>query len=204
MINDTNRLKFLIDEILEISAMDYKGSKQDFQLLNPVNTINEIISDSIRQFKISAENLTITKEEKLNNNCVIDESALRIVVNNLLDNAVKYSHGIPKIRVSLTYTHKKFIMEFTDNGIGLPPDENKKIFKKFYRLYDKNIPTVKGTGLGLFWIKEIIKFHNGSIIAKSEGKDRGTSFCIELPLYKSSTFKSLNKLLKKSGYQKQK
>ena len=78
---------------------------------------------------------------------------------------------------------KKAEIEFSDNGIGIPHDQIKKIFQKFHRIYDKDIPNVKGTGLGLYVVREIIKNHKGKIFAFSEGKGKGSKFKIELPIY---------------------
>ena len=99
---------------------------------------------------------------------------------------------------------KKVIVEFSDNGIGLPLKEQKKVFNKFYRIYHPDIPNVKGTGLGLYWVKEIIKSHGGKISVASEGKGKGTKFTIELPVYRVAENHFVNKLLKKSKKQKQK
>ena len=74
-------------------------------------------------------------------------------------------------------------IEFADNGIGISPKEQKKIFNKFYRIYGKDIPSVKGTGLGLYRVRELIKTHRGKITVSSEGEGKGTTFRIELPIY---------------------
>jgi hypothetical protein len=78
---------------------------------------------------------------------------------------------------------KKVEIEFLDNGIGIPNDEIKKIFQKFHRIYDKDIPNVKGTGLGLYVVREIIRNHKGKVFAFSEGKGKGSKFKIELPIF---------------------
>ena len=125
---------------------------------------------------------------------------MKIVINNLIDNAVKYSPDPVKIIGKMRCDNKKLTIEIKDNGIGLQPGELKKIFNKFHRIYNANIPNVKGTGLGLYWVREIIKSHGGRISALSPGEGKGTTFRIELPVYKKSGGHFLNKLLKyKSG-----
>jgi two-component system phosphate regulon sensor histidine kinase PhoR len=96
----------------------------------------------------------------------------------------------------MTSDQKSFIIEFEDRGIGIPIKEQKKVFSKFHRIYDKDIPNVKGTGLGLYWVKEIIKNFGGRISLSSEGKYKGSTFRIELPIYESSKKRYINKLLK--------
>jgi len=82
-------------------------------------------------------------------------------------------------------------------GIGIPPGEFKKVFNKFHRIQNNNVPNVKGTGLGLYSTKEIIRNHGGKISVLSEGENKGSKFTIELPVYRSSKKRFLNKLLKK-------
>jgi signal transduction histidine kinase len=104
-------------------------------------------------------------------------------VDNLVDNSIKYSVSPLEIMIKFKRNTKKIEIEFSDNGIGIQNDEIKKIFQKFHRIYDKDIPNVKGTGLGLYVVREIIKNHKGKVFASSEGKGMGSKFKIELPIY---------------------
>ena len=196
MLKDSNRLKYLIDSILEISALDQKNVAHDFHIFSANETIINLAKEAINQFNIPENALTI--EGKADCNFVIDKNAMKIVINNLVDNSIKYSHEQPKINLKMKCGLKKIILEFTDNGIGLALKDQKKIFNKFHRIYNKDIPSVKGTGLGLYWSREIIKIHGGSISALSKGKNRGTTFKIELPIYKSSKVRYINKLLRRT------
>ncbi|MBK7629212.1 MAG: sensor histidine kinase [Ignavibacteriales bacterium] len=103
--------------------------------------------------------------------------------DNLVDNSIKYSTNPLEINIKFKRNTKWAEIEFSDNGIGIPGEEIKKIFQKFHRIYDKDIPNVKGTGLGLFVVREIIKNHKGKIFAFSEGKGKGSKFKIDLPIY---------------------
>jgi two-component system, OmpR family, phosphate regulon sensor histidine kinase PhoR len=194
MIKDTNRLKFLINSILEISALEQKKGRYDYYVLDAGKEIEKIIKSSIVQFRLNESVLNI--ENDTDCTCAIDRDALKIVFDNLVDNSVKYSVEATKINIKMKRSSKRFIIEFSDNGIGIPEDAQKKIFTKFYRIYDKDVPNVKGTGLGLFWVKEIIKNHGGIISAHSEGKNKGTTFHIELPVYQASKIRYINRLLK--------
>ncbi|MBN1302646.1 MAG: HAMP domain-containing histidine kinase [Melioribacteraceae bacterium] len=194
MIKDSERLRYLIDSILEIAAIDQKKAVYNYEVVSINEEIEKVVAESAEQFKIPSENLIISNKQT--GKCVIDKNAIKIVFDNLIDNAVKYSTGNPEIKINMKRGYKKYMVEFTDNGIGIEKENLKEIFNKFHRIYNRDIPTVKGTGLGLYWVKEIIKNHGGSIIAFSEGRNKGTSFRIELPLYPGYRKRFFNKLLK--------
>jgi signal transduction histidine kinase len=194
MIKDAGRLKNLINSILEISALEQKKVTHNYHVYKMDELINGIIKESKEQFNLSDNTLTV--EGYADCKCVVDRAALKIVLNNLMDNAIKYSTKKPSIKIRMTSDQKSFIIEFEDEGIGIPIKEQKKVFSKFHRIYDKDIPNVKGTGLGLYWVKEIIKNFGGRISLLSKGKYKGTTFRIELPIYESSKKRYINKLLK--------
>ena len=184
MIKDTDRLQGLINSILEISAQEKKKLHYDYQIHIADRFIKNIIEESLERFRVGKENYYIsgTVDCKI----LAGRDALRIVFDNLVDNAIKYSIKQSKIDVRLNCNAKKMIIEFTDNAIGIASDEQKKIFNKFYRIYNKEIPNVKGTGLGLYRVREIIKAHSGKITVSSRWEDKGTTFIIELPVHKET------------------
>jgi signal transduction histidine kinase len=191
MIKDAGRLQGLINSILEISAHEKKKPAYDYQVYNADQTVKKIIEDSFERFRVGEENYNIIGEAACE--IVAGKDALKIVFDNLTDNAVKYSTKQVKINVKLGCDDSKFIIEFSDNGIGISSNEQKKIFNKFYRINSKNIPNVKGTGLGLYRVKEIIKDHGGKITISSE-EEKGTTFRIELPVYRESNKRLAKKL----------
>ncbi|KUG26419.1 two-component sensor histidine kinase [hydrocarbon metagenome] len=194
MMKDAGRLNNLINSILDISVLEQKRISHNFNVFNSESVIKKIIAEIAEQVRIPVDSIKIegTPECEI----VVDENALKIVFDNLIDNAIKYSVDGLNIHINLKNQSGKFIIEFSDSGIGIPASELKKIFKKFYRIYSSNIPSVKGTGLGLYWVKEIIKHHGGKISAYSMGENKGATFRIELPIYKVSKRRWLNKLLK--------
>jgi signal transduction histidine kinase len=197
MTRDVNRLKKLINSILEIPALEQKKLAHSYQVHDTETTVKQILANSIEQFRIPPEAVAISGSATCE--FVVDIDALKVIFDNLIDNALKYSSRPVEIMVSLSSSSTKAIIEFTDNGIGIAPKEVKKIFNKFYRIYHKDIPNVKGTGLGLYRVKEIVKNHGGRISVSSDGPGRGSTFKIELPIYQISKKRFLNNLLKRAG-----
>lgn len=182
MLKDTGRLQGLINSILDMAAQEKKKLLYEYQVHDADNFIKKIIEESFERFRVPKENYKISGVA----DCKIlaGRDALRIVFDNLVDNAVKYSIKQPMIDIQLNCYGGKLIIQFTDNAIGIATNEQKKIFHKFYRIYNKDIPNVKGTGLGLYRVREIVKAHHGKITVSSKGEAMGTTFTIELPIYK--------------------
>ncbi|MBN1543308.1 HAMP domain-containing histidine kinase [candidate division KSB1 bacterium] len=193
MLQDTRRLKRLINSILDIAALEQKKIAYDFQLHDADELIARLIRESRHQFKVpdSAVRLSGRLECQL----VADANALMMVFNNLMENAIKYSPEPPRIDILLSRSARFALIKFSDQGIGLAQKKQKKVFEKFYRLHDPNSPTIKGTGLGLYWVKEIIRVHGGRVGVYSAGKGRGTTFAIEMPIYPEGNKRALDRLL---------
>jgi len=194
MIKDTERLNNLINSILDISGIEQKKIAYNYQVCSADEIINTLISDAKMQFKLTDKHIKI--EGGTNCQIVVDRRALRIVFNNLFDNAIKYSRETVHITIRFSSNLKYFILDFSDLGIGISIKDQKKIFNKFHRIYNIDSPNVKGTGLGLYWVKEIIKAHGGRISVFSKGQDCGTTFRIELPIYLHSKKRYIKQLLK--------
>ncbi len=196
MMKDAGRLNSLINSILDISALEQKKISHNFQVFDAEELVNNIIDEVSEQSRIPRDSITV--KGKPDCKIVADENAMKIVFDNLVENARKYSIEKAEISVKMKTLLNKFILEFSDKGIGIPSNEQHKIFKKFYRIEGHNIPNVKGTGMGLYWIHEIIKHHCGKITSLSEGENKGATFRIELPIYNRVSKRRLNKLLKQS------
>ncbi|NCS88809.1 MAG: two-component sensor histidine kinase [Ignavibacteria bacterium CG2_30_36_16] len=194
MMKDANRLKKLMDSILEIAALEQKRLDHNYTVCASDKTLRQIIHASEEHLNLSPKSYSI--KGTLSSLILMDKTAMGIVIDNLFDNAIKYTYGPVNVNITFKQLRKKVLIEFQDTGIGVPLNEQKKIFNKFYRVADKNSPTVKGTGLGLYWVKEIIKSHKGKISVTSEGINKGSTFKIELPVYHPSTGRFLTKLFK--------
>lgn len=195
MTTDVNRLNNLINSILEISALEQKKLAHNYQVQDAELTIKNLLMDSAGQFRLQNDAINISGSAPCE--IVTDAKAMKIVLDNLIDNAIKYSVDSVKIDVNLSCNLKRFIIEFSDRGIGIPPGELKKVFNKFHRIQHSKVPNVKGTGLGLYLTKEIIRNHGGKVSVLSEGENKGTKFTIELPVYQASKKHFINKLLKR-------
>jgi len=111
-----------------------------------------------------------------------DPEELRTAVSNLLDNAVKYSPDGVHISVELDASdEERVVLRVRDRGVGIPEQELKRIFKRFYRVTQRSLSQVKGTGLGLFIVRSIVRKHGGRVFAQSEGAGKGTTVIVELP-----------------------
>jgi signal transduction histidine kinase len=194
MLKDANRLNNHINSILKISALEQKKEIFEFHIHRANAVISNAVDEIRTQYQLSEE--TLQFNGRAPHKCVLDKNALYVVFANLVDNALKYTVDRPQIVVELSSTAKHIVIRVSDNGIGIAPKDQKKMFKKFHRIENKNVPNVKGTGLGLYWVREIIKLHAGSIRVFSDGIGYGTTFIIKLPIYQIFKTRYLNNMLK--------
>jgi two-component system, OmpR family, phosphate regulon sensor histidine kinase PhoR len=190
MMRDANRLKKLINSILEISQLEQKRVAHDYRVFDADKILQELIADSTENFRLPGH--SVKYDGHASCKCLLDKEAMQIVFDNLTDNAIKYSVDQVDIEVKSFSNSKYLFVEFSDHGIGINAKDQKKVFNKFHRVDNKNIPSVKGSGLGLYWVKEIIKFHGGKIWITSDGLNTGTCFKMEIPVYRSSRLFYLN------------
>jgi signal transduction histidine kinase len=180
MLDDSERLLYTVEQVLKAGAAGSKRDRVDFQ---PV-PISDLVADCAQivrlRYHLQPEELSV-EDQAPNINVLGDPDDLRTALNNLLDNAVKYSPDTKDIRVSLNGDHEHLRLRVADRGLGIPSKELKKIFARFYRVPAKGLRSVKGTGLGLYIVHSIVKRHGGRVYAESLGEGRGSAFTIELP-----------------------
>lgn len=181
IIYDENvRLGNHIERVLNIAKIEKGDLKLEHKEVN-MNDLLAAIVDSM-SLQLQRRNASIELDLKAEKSVVIgDELHLSNVIFNLLDNANKYSKGNPEIKVSTLNSGKNLIIKVADKGIGMSRDQLSKIFDQFYRIPTGNLHDVKGFGLGLSYVNNIVKRLNGHIRVKSE-KDQGSEFEISLPL----------------------
>lgn len=176
-INDTDRLNNLVSDLL-LSARLESTYQLNMELFSMEILMDECIQSIKQKFPTSIINTLIAPNIP---EVLADYSAIRSVILNLLENAMKYSDSIPEIKMNLSVVGDKFNLEVSDFGIGIAPNERKKIFEKFYRIGNEDQRKTKGTGLGLYIVDQIIRAHQGSISVTSN-HPKGTKFNVYLPL----------------------
>ena len=175
IINDENkRLGGQVEKVLSIAKTEKKNYEIDFDKLD----IHKIINDSIKinQFKIEKREGKILQNLKAVNSIISgNHDHLLNVFNNLIENANKYSLDIPHIEISTENKNDKLFVIVSDRGIGIRKSNLDKIFDKFYREPQGNIHNVKGFGLGLSYVRNIVVKHNATIKVESQ-LNKGTKF----------------------------
>ena len=181
IIRDENkRMNSQVEKVLQMALLDrneIKLSREVLDLHSLISTAVDAISIQIRQKGGSIS--TDLKATKTRINC--DEVHLTNVVQNLLDNANKYSLETPIIEIETWNDKKGIFISIKDHGIGMDRDTQQRIFEKFYREPKGNLHDVKGFGLGLTYVKAILDAHDGSITVKSQ-PDMGSQFTVYLPV----------------------
>ena len=180
MLKDSHRLNALINSILEIAGIEEKKKIYRPQLYEADGLFRELVTESMEQFNLSEEAVQFSGSASYV--CRVDRRSMKVVLNNLFDNAVKYSEGGPSIDVKIARESNRLIIRVSDQGIGIPEKDQRDVFKKFRRILSISSPSVKGTGLGLYWVREIVRHHHGKIGVYSAGHGQGTTFTIELPV----------------------
>lgn len=182
IVDESKRLRFLVEKVLQMSMFDRKATTFKPKEIDA----NAIIGDTVNTFRLKVEASGGTIEAHLDANdayVYVDEMHFTNVIFNLLDNAVKYKaeDRALQLLVSTRTNGDKLTISIADNGIGIRRDDLKKIFEKFYRVHTGNRHDVKGFGLGLAYVHNVIKALDGTIHAESD-YGRGTKFIITLPL----------------------
>lgn len=175
---ELDRLTSMVEKVLNISVYE----KDSFSLKKETLDLEEMIQDLISLYQVPREKpIQISFENQLKQATLqVDRIHFYNVLNNLFDNATKYSKEAIFIKVRAFESEKNIRIEVEDKGIGIAKVHQKSIFEKFYRVPTGNLHNVKGFGLGLNYVKRIIEKHQGNIDLKSE-LDQGSTFIISLP-----------------------
>jgi signal transduction histidine kinase len=177
---ESERLTHLINNVLDFSRMDAGVREYNFQETDLV----EIIRSTLESYEFQISDYGFEIENKVPDEPLIlkiDRDAISQVLLNLLNNAVKYSDEKKHILVKVCKNATSALISVTDNGIGIPKEELKKIFDKFFRVSKSRSRETRGSGLGLTLAKHIVEAHGGTIEVESE-VGKGSSFTVRIPL----------------------
>jgi two-component system phosphate regulon sensor histidine kinase PhoR len=177
---ENNRLRQQVERVLQMARLE----KHDLELKREDQNLHTLIQEAVKNCELALQEKNGTI---LLNLCAgvcnlrVDKLHFTNVIFNLLDNAIKYCVDPPQVTIATCVTKKHFTLEVSDNGIGISPENIKKIFERFYRIPTGNVHNVKGFGLGLSYVKMIVEAHRGKISVMSE-LHKGTSVQIMLPI----------------------
>ena len=186
-LDETNRMMRMVTDLLHLSRIDNETSHLDVELINFTAFITFILNrfDKMRS-QDDEKKYELVRDYPINSVWIeIDTDKMPQVIDNILNNAIKYSPDGGKITVSMKTTDDQMILSISDQGLGIPKQDLPKIFDRFYRVDRARSRAQGGTGLGLAIAKEIIKQHKGFIWAKSE-YGKGSTFTIVLPYDKDA------------------
>ena len=188
MLQDTDRLQYTVEQVLKAGEAAQKKSPAQRSPVEFNTLVRECMELARVRHHLQAADLDYRESSSLSvqngNGAQVlgDPEELRTAVSNLLDNAVKYSPDGVHISVELDASdEERVVLRVRDRGVGIPEQELKRIFKRFYRVTQRSLSQVKGTGLGLFIVRSIARKHGGRVFAQSEGAGKGTTVTLELP-----------------------
>jgi signal transduction histidine kinase len=184
MLSDTDRLTETVEQVLRAGRAGDKKAGREKSAVDFRQLVRECMDAARTRHHLAPE--SIRYEERSSNGApprVLGSSEdLRTAIFNVLDNAIKYSGEHVDVRVRLySPDEKRVVLRVRDHGVGIPPDDMKSIFKRFYRVNHRSLAHVKGTGLGLFIVKSIAQKHGGKVFAESAGEGHGATITLELP-----------------------
>lgn len=180
MLADSDRLLGTVEQVLHAAELGHVKNKFEDRV-DMEKLVRECLDDARTHHHLSSESLRLLVETSQGAATVLgNREELRSALSNVLDNAIKYSGTNVDIEVELSADEKVFV-RVRDRGIGIPRAELKQVFKRFYRVGDREVARVKGSGLGLFIVRSIAKKYGGRAFAESEGPGRGATITIQLP-----------------------
>ncbi len=183
MVFESNkRMIYLVNELLDFSRME---SGKELQFIKSESDIMEVINDVLEEQKglISQKSLKLNLDTEGRTSLMVnmEKEKLRQVFMNVVNNAIKYCRPEGEINISVRTQDDKLAVSVADNGIGIPKDQQSRIFEKFFRSDNAVKMQAQGTGLGLYVANQIIKNHGGVLNFSSE-ENKGTIFTFILPL----------------------
>jgi two-component system sensor histidine kinase SenX3 len=188
MLSDSDRLLATVEQVLKAGQLGQRHRLQNRIVINLESLVADCIAITLQRHHLLPDSIVlepIPGAVRLHTLGIAED--LRTAVINVLDNAVKYSPEGVHIRCSLAIVNYTSIaLIITDTGVGLDRSQFKRIFNRFYRVPGRSVAKIKGTGLGLFLVRNIARQHGGDVTATSPGPGLGTTITITLPLATSA------------------
>jgi two-component system sensor histidine kinase SenX3 len=183
MLDDTDRLLGTVEQVLKAGVAGHKKSSRERVPVDFVELVRDCVEVARTGHHLQPQALRFEPATTHDGAIVIgDPSELRTAISNVLDNAIKYSGDQVDVSIRIEGPDEKRVrVSIQDRGVGIPPAELKSVFKRFYRVSNRSMAHIKGTGLGLFIVRAIAKKHGGRAFAESLGEGHGTTVVVELP-----------------------
>jgi signal transduction histidine kinase len=184
MLADSDRLLSTVEQVLKAGELGVRRRHRNRTLLELAPLVADCIDITLKRHHLPADAIQLAPipgAVRLHVRAIAED--LRTAVLNILDNAVKYSPSAVHIQCSIAIVrYIQVALTVTDTGVGLAPDQLKRIFKRFYRVPGRIAVRIKGTGIGLFLVRSIARQHGGGVSASSPGPNLGTTITLPLPL----------------------
>ena len=180
MLTDVNRLADNISRILDLAKLEARNYMGDFVVRDVVHITKRFVDENAHLFGDARIIVHSRRPPAIYQR--INQHLFEMLLMNMLTNAIKYNTAeIPQVDITIESKRRSTYIRFTDNGIGFDRKEIKKIFGKFYQIGRSDNMTAKGSGLGLYLVKNIARLHKGKVRAESPGQGKGSTFTLILP-----------------------
>ncbi|HJR90791.1 MAG TPA: HAMP domain-containing sensor histidine kinase [Aeromicrobium sp.] len=183
MLSDADRLQRTVEQVLKAGIAGQRAALQHRAPVDIAALATEVIETAQRRHHLPDQTMTLSVATPAPSGLLVDGDVdeLRTVLSNLVDNAVKYSGDDIHVALEVAAPAPDTVwVRVKDRGVGIPRSQLKRIFNRFYRFQSRGYK-VKGTGLGLYIVRSIVKQHGGRVFAASEGEGKGSTFTVELP-----------------------
>ena len=188
MLADSDRLLATVEQVLKAGELGARRRREGRTIMEIAPMVAECIAITLQRHHLPADAIQLAPVPGSVRLPVLGVAEdLRTAVLNVLDNAVKYSpNGVHVVCMLGIVNYSQVALTVTDTGVGLPQGQQKRIFKRFYRVPGRHTVRIKGTGLGLFLVRTIARQHGGDVTASSPGQNMGTTITLTLPLANSA------------------